>query len=139
MYVCSTCVLCSLLFERRVIVSSCRLSKMTSCVHAAAALLYPLYWFCYLLLVLSSLKPDYRHWRMTQLMWHLTLIFPIVAANLSTPFVVEKLALREWKLSTLCHYIFWHCQRNICHSSFVINDTPPVHLNINLRNTLRLF
>jgi len=35
---------CSLLNERRVIMISKKLGKLTACVHAAASLLFPLYW-----------------------------------------------------------------------------------------------
>ena len=34
----------SMIFERRILVTSRKLSRLTSCVHAAAALLFPLYW-----------------------------------------------------------------------------------------------
>ncbi|XP_060746695.1 DENN domain-containing protein 1A isoform X1 [Tachysurus vachellii] len=34
----------SMLHERRVLISSSNLSTLTSCVHAAAAMLYPMYW-----------------------------------------------------------------------------------------------
>ncbi|KAM9450267.1 DENN domain-containing protein 1A isoform 2-T2 [Clarias gariepinus] len=34
----------SMLFERRILISSSSLSTLTSCVHGAAALLYPMYW-----------------------------------------------------------------------------------------------
>ncbi|KAG2470713.1 DEN1B protein, partial [Polypterus senegalus] len=34
----------SLLFERRIILTSCKLSTLTACVHASTAMLYPMYW-----------------------------------------------------------------------------------------------
>uniref|UniRef100_A0A3B4DKZ6 UDENN domain-containing protein n=1 Tax=Pygocentrus nattereri TaxID=42514 RepID=A0A3B4DKZ6_PYGNA len=34
----------SLLYERRVLISSSKLSTLTACVHGAAAMLYPMYW-----------------------------------------------------------------------------------------------
>ncbi|XP_062867775.1 DENN domain-containing protein 1A isoform X4 [Trichomycterus rosablanca] len=34
----------SLLFERRILVSSSKLSTLTACLHGAAAMLYPMYW-----------------------------------------------------------------------------------------------
>ncbi|XP_075433710.1 LOW QUALITY PROTEIN: DENN domain-containing protein 1C [Ascaphus truei] len=34
----------SLLCERRILVTSCKLSTLTACVHASAGLLYPMYW-----------------------------------------------------------------------------------------------
>ena len=34
----------SLLCERRILITSRRLGRLTACVHAAAALIYPLYW-----------------------------------------------------------------------------------------------
>ncbi|KAM4676614.1 DENN domain-containing protein 1C [Discoglossus pictus] len=34
----------SLLFERRILIISSKLSTLTACVHASAALLYPMYW-----------------------------------------------------------------------------------------------
>ncbi|XP_053574208.1 DENN domain-containing protein 1B isoform X2 [Bombina bombina] len=34
----------SLLFERRILITSSKLSTLTACVHASAALLYPMYW-----------------------------------------------------------------------------------------------
>jgi len=36
---------CSLLFERRILITSRRLGRLTACVHAAAALIYPLHWY----------------------------------------------------------------------------------------------
>ncbi|KAJ8362950.1 hypothetical protein SKAU_G00117810 [Synaphobranchus kaupii] len=34
----------SMLFERRIIISSTKLSTLTACVHACSAMLYPMYW-----------------------------------------------------------------------------------------------
>uniref|UniRef100_A0A8C9EZI2 DENN domain containing 1B n=1 Tax=Pavo cristatus TaxID=9049 RepID=A0A8C9EZI2_PAVCR len=34
----------SMLHERRIIITSSKLSTLTACVHASAALLYPMYW-----------------------------------------------------------------------------------------------
>ncbi|XP_022084241.1 DENN domain-containing protein 1B-like isoform X2 [Acanthaster planci] len=34
----------SLLYERRILITSDKLSRLTACVHSAASLLYPLYW-----------------------------------------------------------------------------------------------
>ena len=34
-----------MIFERRILVTSKKLSRLTSCVHAASALLYPMYWY----------------------------------------------------------------------------------------------
>jgi len=52
--VCVLCIVClrvcfcicvySLLFERRILMTSRRLCRLTACVHAAAALIYPLHW-----------------------------------------------------------------------------------------------
>ena len=35
---------CSMLNERRIIITSKKMSKLTACCHAAASLLYPCYW-----------------------------------------------------------------------------------------------
>ena len=35
----------SMLFERRVLITSRKLSRLTACIHGAASLLYPMHWY----------------------------------------------------------------------------------------------
>jgi len=48
---------CSMLFERRIIVTSKRLSRLTSCIHAAAALIYPMNWWVSLFVIIVAACP----------------------------------------------------------------------------------
>lgn len=49
----------ALLFERRIILTSSRLSLLSCCVHAAAGLLYPLYWQHVYIPIMPPLLLDY--------------------------------------------------------------------------------
>jgi len=57
MYVCVYfCVhVYSLLFERRILITSRRLGRLTACIHAAAALIYPLHWQVYLSIIFFNI------------------------------------------------------------------------------------
>ncbi|XP_077460923.1 DENN domain-containing protein 1B [Stigmatopora argus] len=49
----------SMLFERRILIFACKISTLTSCVHALGALLYPMHWQHIFIPVLPSHLLDY--------------------------------------------------------------------------------
>ncbi|KAK2192315.1 hypothetical protein NP493_34g04014 [Ridgeia piscesae] len=69
-------VFVSMLFERRVLITSKKLSRLTACIHGAASLLYPLHWY-----VLSQYP----------LHWYVPSLYPLHWQHLYIPVLPQHL------------------------------------------------